>query len=157
MPQDNFLRYEASGIAALLRTRSLAVPFYQRSYSWRTLEGTDGRVGSTDDKLQVVDYWNDLINSFQQRVSYFLGTVVVAHEAAEDRQLVIDGQQRLATTSLLLAAIRDQFFERGQDQYGKSAQQDYLGKFDRIAGCDLPKLILNTDDHDFYDRRIVKQ
>ncbi|MEV6039284.1 DUF262 domain-containing protein [Nonomuraea sp. NPDC052116] len=154
MPQDDFLRYEASGIAALLRTRSLSVPFYQRSYSWRTNESINPGADASD-KLQVVDYWNDLISSFQNKVSYFLGTVVLARGAGDGRQLVIDGQQRLATTSLLLAAIRDQFKAGGAENFGNSTQQDYLGKFDRRAGADRPKLILNTDDRDFYERRII--
>ncbi len=35
---DAFLHYEALGIAQLLKSRLLEVPFYQRSYSWFTLE-----------------------------------------------------------------------------------------------------------------------
>lgn len=159
MPQDDFLKYEASGIAALLRTRSLAVPFYQRSYSWRTIEGSDFTPDTTGDKLQVIDFWVDLTSSFSNNVSYFMGTVVLAREnEAEDdgRLLVIDGQQRLATTSILLAAIRDRFAEGSEDDFAKSTQQDYLGKFDRRVGKDRPKLILNTDDRDYYGRRIVE-
>ncbi len=155
MAQDDFLRYEASGIAALLRTRSLGVPFYQRSYSWRTSEDQDPRHESGEDKLQIVEYWNDLIGSFHNRTSYFLGTVVLARDGGEGRQLVIDGQQRLATTSLLLAAARDRFSAGGAEDYANSTQQDYLGKFDRRVGADRPKLILNTDDRDFYERRII--
>jgi uncharacterized protein with ParB-like and HNH nuclease domain len=136
MPQDDFLKYEASGIAALLRTRSLAVPFYQRSYSWRAKDDVDAGVDVRDEKLQVVDYWSDLIGSFHSKVSYFLGTVVLAREGGAGRQLVIDGQQRLATTSLLLAAIREEFNARDATQFGSSTQQDYLGKFDRRAGTD---------------------
>jgi hypothetical protein len=153
--QDDFLRYDASGIAALLRTRSLGVPFYQRSYSWRTAEDQEGRRDAGDDKLQVVEYWNDLITSFHNKISYFLGTVVLARDGDEGRQLVIDGQQRLATTSLLLAAARDRFSSGGAEDYASSTQQDYLGKFDRRVGADRPKLILNTDDRAFYERKII--
>ncbi|MBZ2197911.1 DUF262 domain-containing protein [Occultella gossypii] len=157
MPQDDFLKYEASGIAALLRTRTLAVPFYQRSYSWITKEGSTYTPDSEVDKLQVIDFWSDLTSSFANNFSYFMGTVVLAREGdgADGRQLVIDGQQRLATTSLLLAAIRDKFETGGANDFAKSTQQDYLGKFDRRVGLDQPKLILNTEDRDFYERRIV--
>jgi hypothetical protein len=153
--QDDFLRYDASGIAALLRTRSLGVPFYQRSYSWRTTEDQESRRDTGEEKLQVAEYWNDLIGSFHNRISYFLGTVVLARDGDEGRQLVIDGQQRLATTSLLLAAARDRFYAGGAEDFASSTQQDYLGKFDRRVGADRPKLILNTDDRDFYERRVV--
>lgn len=160
MPQENFLRYEASGIAALLRTRSLAVPFYQRSYSWVSSEQSSYSKAVDVEKLQVDDFWTDLTTSFAANGSYFMGTVVLAREGNahnSDRQLVIDGQQRLATTSLLLAAIRDQFSDGGEERFAGSTQQEYLGKFDRRADQDQSKLILNTDDRDFYDRRVVLQ
>lgn len=153
---EKFLAYEAVGIAKLLRTRALAVPFYQRSYSWRTAtEGGAGEHGS--EKLQVVEYWSDLQASFTNRDSYFLGTTVLARDGEEGRQLVIDGQQRLATTSLLLGAIRDEFYDRDEKDFGDSTQQDFLGKFDRRARADRPKLILNSDDRDYYERRIVQR
>lgn len=157
MPQDDFLKYEAAGIAALLRTRSLAVPFYQRSYSWITKEDSKYTPDIDTDKLQVVDFWNDLTGSFASNVSYFMGTVVLARsgEGSDGRQLVIDGQQRLATTSLLLAAIRDRFADGEEAAFAQSTQQDYLGKFDRMVGLDRPKLILNTEDRDFYEKRVV--
>ncbi|WP_433609556.1 DUF262 domain-containing protein [Dactylosporangium sp. CA-139114] len=156
MPQDDFLRYEASGIAALLRTRSLAVPYYQRAYSWRTAEEPLPGASTSGEKLQVVDYWNDLRTSFYDKTSYFLGTVVLARGGDEGRQLVIDGQQRLVTTSLLLASIRNRFLDEGEKDFAQSTQQDYLGKFDRKVGADRPKLILNTDDRAFYESHIVK-
>jgi uncharacterized protein with ParB-like and HNH nuclease domain len=155
MPQDDFLKYEASGVAALLRTRSLGVPFYQRSYSWRTTEVSNSGSPAGTEKVQVVDYWNDLISSFHSKTSYFLGTVVLARGGDEGRQLVIDGQQRLTTTSLLLAAIRDRFALEGAEDFANSTQQDYLGKFDRRVGADRPKLILNTDDRALYETRVI--
>jgi hypothetical protein len=155
--EQQFLKYEASGIAALLRTESLTVPFYQRSYSWSTIEPKSSS-DSTNDRQQVVDFWNDLKNSYESKQSYFLGTVVLAtsgENADNTRRLVIDGQQRLATTSILLAAIRDTYQANGEVQYARSTQQEYFGRFDRRAGIDQPQLILNTDDRDFFERKIV--
>lgn len=158
MPESDFLRYESSGIAALLRTRTLAVPFYQRSYSWVTREATASSSDASNDKQQVVDFWDDLHRSYVNRVSYFLGTVVLAagEEESSGRKLVIDGQQRLATASLLLAAIRNQYRVGGEEDLANNTQQEFLGKFDRRAREDQPKLILNTDDRDFYDRHVVR-
>ena len=48
-------------------------------------------------------------DGFQQgdiKKSYFLGTIVLT-TAQDDAMEVIDGQQRLATTTILIAAIRD--------------------------------------------------
>ena len=157
MVEQQFLKYEASGIAALLRTESLTVPFYQRSYSWSTIEPKSSS-DSTNDRQQVVDFWNDLRNSYESKQSYFLGTVVLAtsgENTDSTRRLVIDGQQRLATTSILLAAIRDTYQANGESQYARSTQQEFLGRFDRRAGVDQPQLILNTDDRDFFERKVV--
>ncbi|SHT00189.1 Uncharacterized conserved protein [Mycobacteroides abscessus subsp. abscessus] len=157
MVEQQFLKYEASGIAALLRTESLAVPFYQRSYSWSTIEEKPSS-DTKSDRQQVVDFWSDLKTSYESKQSYFLGTVVLATNSEtgdNTRRLVIDGQQRLATTSILLAAIRDTYRSKGEDAYARSTQQEYLGRFDRRVGIDQPQLILNTDDRDFFDRKVV--
>ncbi|MGV0646765.1 DUF262 domain-containing protein [Mycolicibacterium sp. XJ2546] len=155
--EHQFLKYEASGIAELLRSESLAVPFYQRSYSWSTIAPRSSSE-STSDRQQVVDFWHDLTSSYKSGQSYFLGTVVLAtggENGDNTRRLVIDGQQRLATTSLLLAAIRDTYRENGEAEYARSTQQDYLGKFDRRVGKDQPQLILNTDDRDYFERKVI--
>lgn len=155
MSTGDFLHYEALGIAKLLRTRTLAVPFYQRSYSWRSENSAD--TSDVDEKLQVVDFWTDLQASFVNKTSYFLGTAVVARSGDDGRQLVIDGQQRLATTSILIAAIRDKFIDEGEHQFGESTQQEYIGKFDRRVGSDRPIFILGAEDRAFYEQRIVHQ
>ena len=156
-PQATFLDYKALGVAELLRTRSLSVPIYQRSYSWLTEQKHAGSAATNDDKFQVVEFWDDLQSSFNNQTGYFLGTVVLAANAtsAGGRELIIDGQQRLATASLLLAAIRNRCYAGGEDKAGDATQQEYLGRYDKTARKDLPKLILNTDDHDFYERHVV--
>lgn len=69
----------------------LITPRYQRPYSWTDFE--------------VSRLFADLLEAFGiGRAYYFMGTIVViAGRAAE----IVDGQQRLATFTLLLAALRD--------------------------------------------------
>ncbi len=156
MPGGAFLDYDAVGIAKLLRTELLAVPQYQRSYSWLTREEEDQQDGRPAPRAQVVEYWEDLSRSFDQGKSYFLGTVVLSSDGAPSgRTVVIDGQQRLATTSLLLAGIRSAYQRRGQTQYADSIHRDYLGRFDRDAGMDQANFILSSDDRDFYQRLVL--
>lgn len=155
-PNKSFLDYSALGVAELLRTRSLRVPIYQRSYSWATGQAQQGFT-NTDDKLQVVEFWDDLDSSFNNQIGYFLGTVVLAAgpQAEPGRELIIDGQQRLVTTSLLLAAIRNRYAAGGESKSADTTQQDYLGRYDKKARKDLPKLLLNTDDHDYFERHVI--
>jgi hypothetical protein len=80
----------------------LRVPMYQRRYSW--------------DRAQWDALWDDIAQLALDRKkikseTHFLGSVVLAKTpagAAGSRDLlVIDGQQRLVTVSLLLCALRD--------------------------------------------------
>ena len=68
------------------------IPRYQRPYAW----GED----------QVNDYWNDLNGNEK---TYFLGGLILnyEHQETENRVDIIDGQQRVLTTTIFFAALRD--------------------------------------------------
>jgi len=84
-------------------TKQYQVPLYQRTYSW-----------TTD---QVRRLWEDVVILADDRAhsrdhTHFIGSLVLAPSpslspAGVQAFLVIDGQQRLTTLTLLLAAIRD--------------------------------------------------
>lgn len=157
MATDAFLNYRSTGIAGLLRAQALAVPEYQRAYSWTC----DPDRATLDDipteKLQVDEYWQDISTSFRENESYFLGTVVLSNDGLTGRQSIIDGQQRLATTSIVLAAIRDYYDEQGENQQRDSIHTEFLAKFDRRAKEERPQLILSNDDHYFYNEMVIKK
>lgn len=158
MPDPPFLDYDAKGIAELLAQESLAVPMYQRAYSWRSKAGKDADEDNDDSRAQVEEFWQDLAQGYRQGQPYFLGTVVLSAEGApHGRKAVIDGQQRLATTCLLMAAIRDAYRDRDEVQYADSIHSDFVAKFDRNVGTDQPKLILSSDDRDYFDHVVVRR
>ncbi|MDK8811151.1 DUF262 domain-containing protein [Corynebacterium sp. MSK035] len=84
-------------------TKQYIVPLYQRPYQWG--------------KAQLQDLWNDIIELTEDRQegdrsSHFIGSLVLAPPPVSVAGgvatfLVVDGQQRLTTLTLLLAAIRD--------------------------------------------------
>ena len=84
--------------------KQFIVPIFQRDYSWGT--------------RHCQQLWNDILRVGGDPVAraHFLGSVV--YIAAEDNQaaiprwLVIDGQQRLTTVTLLLTALRDRLRAR---------------------------------------------
>ncbi|MBC6456617.1 DUF262 domain-containing protein [Actinomadura sp. HBU206391] len=129
------------GIIKLLTDHELRVPVYQRSYSWQQ-----------DD--QVEDFWSDLERSFDSKGEYFLGTVVLAKDGNEGKRTIIDGQQRLATVSLLLAAIRDEFANRGSDNQ-QVVQNDYLAKKTLTSDGPEPRLELNPDDDEYFNKFVT--
>lgn len=134
------ITFDLVGIASLLKDRTLGVPIYQRSYSW--------------ERAQIDDYWSDLQSAFaKSEPEYFLGTVVLTSENTSDRIAIIDGQQRLATTAILISAIRDEYVERADDR-SNIIQASYLADRDLGTGELSPHLTLNSDD-DSYFRQVV--
>lgn len=78
----------------------LVVPVYQRVYVWS--------------EKQCRALWNDCMRAGAGEVEHFIGTVLFAEETGDNgaRQFsVIDGQQRCATITLLLMALRDHLAE----------------------------------------------
>lgn len=72
------------------------IPPYQRPYAWTS--------------EQIDDLWDDLLDNLGG--GHFLGSLVLSAED-EARPQVIDGQQRLTTLMLLLAALREESHARG--------------------------------------------
>jgi len=138
------IQFSLQGIATVLKERLLAVPIYQRSYAWS--------------KDEVSDYWGDLREAFTETApEYFLGTTVLTHQAVPPRDTIIDGQQRLATTSILLAAIRDEFAERGDATRAEIMQREFLSTSDLASATEVSRLSLNSDDAHFFEQRIVNR
>jgi uncharacterized protein with ParB-like and HNH nuclease domain len=101
------------GIGHLISDRQLAIPDYQRSYSWKADE--------------VAELWDDIAKAMDDDAKeYFLGSVVTT-STGSPRQQVIDGQQRIATISLFYAAMRDIFRARS-DERAAEVERDFLGK-----------------------------
>ncbi|MBQ9041798.1 MAG: DUF262 domain-containing protein [Eggerthellaceae bacterium] len=110
-----------------------AVPRYQRAYSWEA--------------DQCDELWRDLFRAARARRSHFAGALIYANEregAAAERS-VVDGQQRLTTVSLIIAAMADYLRERGESLFGMGA--DDL-KVAYLRAGDAPKLELSHADND---------
>ena len=129
--------FEDSGIAKIFKLYRLEVPLYQREYSW-----TPDEVG---------DLLTDLQRAKHEQTDHFLGTIVTINQGAGEPLQIVDGQQRLTTTSLLIAAIRDEqrYLGRPENALGEITR-DYLSKFDIHEDEDILVLTLNVDDREFY-------
>jgi hypothetical protein len=70
------------------------IPSFQRNYSWT--------------KKQVEQFLADVYGTAESEVNHFWGPLVVLRRPEAPRELeVIDGQQRLTTAVVMLAALRD--------------------------------------------------
>src|SRR2546429_258961 len=106
------------GIGQLLRQGRLEVPPNQRAYAWR-----DKHIRNL-----LVDL-HDAIFDNKAAEDYFLGTVVLV--SSDDKPpSIVDGQQRLATTLILLARIRDHFLTMSREGSARSIEEAFLGHTD---------------------------
>ena len=91
--ETNLLRF-------LNRPMQLTIPIYQRTYSWK--------------RKECEQLWKDIlkVGNNQEISGHFVGSIVYVEKgiyqvSALPRLLVIDGQQRLTTLSLLITALCD--------------------------------------------------
>ncbi len=138
--QHRSITFDHIGIGTALLRNRLVVPLNQREYSW--------------EDEHVTDLFYDLAQAIEGRKSsYFLGTIVLTR--GKDNSLeVADGQQRLATTTILLAAIRDYFFAR-HDEMLVTSLEEFLFTIVRETREKNPRLILNVDDNEYFRKRIL--
>ena len=69
--------------------KQLTVPFFQRRYVWKE------------------ENWNELLESFEDsKIKPYLGSIILK-EISADESLIVDGQQRLTTITILAKAIYD--------------------------------------------------
>jgi hypothetical protein len=135
--------FEHKGIGAALAHNRFAVPLNQREYKW--------------EEEHVNELFDDFADAIaKNRGTYFLGSIVLTR-GSDDTQEVADGQQRLATTTILLAAIRDYLFENGEKKRARSIEEEYLKTIDFRTEKDVPKLRLNVDDNEFFTNYVVSQ
>ncbi|AUW93056.1 hypothetical protein BXT84_03065 [Sulfobacillus thermotolerans] len=122
--------------------RQFLVPIYQRKYSW-TIQ-------------QCHQLWNDIIRaaSRDEIKGHFLGSIVyiergLYHISTVPQLLVIDGQQRLTTLSLLLLALGEAIEKSGQScmMTKRKMLNHYLVNNDEESEW-YNKLVLTRSDKD---------
>ncbi|MFF4867351.1 DUF262 domain-containing protein [Streptomyces sp. NPDC001231] len=122
------------------RAQQFQVPLYQRTYSW-----TEKQLGQLwSDILEQAE----LLGSEEKASTHFLGSVVLApspqNEATFPRWLVVDGQQRLTTLSLALAAVRDHIADAEPDEAERIDEEYLINK--RKSGNDHFRLLPTQAD-----------
>lgn len=141
MASLNQIRIDLEGIAHVLSDNRLKVPTFQRSYAWET--------------THVTELLQDVAASIKAGTNeYFLGSVVVSTEHAGVLE-VVDGQQRLATVTLILCQIRDYFLENSEGERAATLENDFLLKRDLRTQEAVPRLTLNDIDHNYFQKTVL--
>ena len=137
---DTTFSFSQLGLASILGQNQLAVPPNQRDYSWTVRE--------------VKTLFQDFARSIaDDDTNYFLGTIVTIPRAA-GRLEVVDGQQRLATTAIMLAEIRN-YLKELDPMIAQSIDEEILTVIDRSTRARVPRLRLNLDDNDYFRARLT--
>lgn len=115
------------------------IPSYQRPYAW-TVD-------------QASELFDDLYDFYQREKEddYFLGSIVLIKEEAKPHAEVIDGQQRLATLTILLAAITSMLSGELRTDF-----ENYIREPGRASQGLKPKprLALRDRDQDFFSKYV---
>jgi hypothetical protein len=135
------INIELLGIGRAVLNKMLAVPFHQRSYAW-------------EDK-HILDLFSDTESAINKGESeYFLGTIVTTKNDTP-RPEVVDGQQRLATVTILISAIRDYFINTRDTDRASNITLRYLYNQELSTLETIPKLRLNDADNEFFLKKIL--
>ena len=109
--------------------KQFIIPVYQRYYSW--------------DKEQCERLWNDIVNmQIKNKAGHFVGSIVNIAEKAMptgvQKYMIIDGQQRMTTLTLMLISLRN---------YSIAHPDDISINFRRIDNVLLKNEYENGDEH----------
>ena len=138
----------------VLKDQEFNIPEYQRSYSWEKRQHRQ----FWDDIRQFVKA--DLVTSEENVSDVFFSTMYFAVDADSEVYDVIDGQQRLTTTHILLRVILEHLQEIDPQEIKESELEtlrdggiytiEELLYAVKSYGCREPRLTLNKHDAEFF-------
>lgn len=120
--------------------KQFLIPVYQRFYSW--------------DTIQCKRLWNDIVEMQKEgKVGHFVGSIVnIAEQAMPtgvQKFMIIDGQQRMTTLTLLLLALRNYAIKNPDDSTINARRIDnMLLKNEYEDGDERYKMLLTETDRD---------
>jgi uncharacterized protein with ParB-like and HNH nuclease domain/predicted transport protein len=126
-------------------SKQFVIPVYQRTYSW--------------EKEQCSRLWADIVEMQQKgREGHFVGSIVNIAEkdmpVGVQKFMIIDGQQRLTTLTLLLIALRDYTKKHNDKGVNPDKISNTLLLNEYESGNERFKLLLTQADRDVLVKKI---
>ena len=142
---------ETNCLKFLKEPKQFVIPIYQRTYSW-TLK-------------QCQQLWHDIVTAAEDETvsGHFIGSVVYIERGlyqvtSVPQLLIIDGQQRLTTLSLLLAALGKALEESGEKLETSRRKIESYFLFNKEEEGDARyKLMLTQSDKETFIRLIEER
>jgi uncharacterized protein with ParB-like and HNH nuclease domain/predicted transport protein len=133
---------EANLLEFIKKSNQFSIPIYQRLYSWTEKEC--GRL------------WNDIMTVGSKNIpSHFIGSIMYIEKglyqiSKQEPLLVIDGQQRLTTISLLLEALARKIGDNEVEGFSARKIRNYYLINPLETGDRKYKLLLSQNDRNTY-------
>lgn len=137
------IQIDPETLGSALKQKRLRVDINQREYAWEK-----------ENVEELFQDFSDVISLGKPAAEHFLGSIVVTHESRKQSK-VVDGQQRLATTMILIAAIRDYLYTHGDKERALAMQSEFLITVDTDTLEPLPHLKLSANDNPYFSKRIL--
>jgi uncharacterized protein with ParB-like and HNH nuclease domain len=146
----NFLDTKTIAFHELLGNGKIyKIPNFQRDYSWS--------------EEHWEDLWNDIIELTETDTPHYMGSIVLEATTEDDVFIIVDGQQRITTLSILVLAVIG-FLKQLTDQEIEIENNEtridifrnqFLGKKTASSLFYSSKLSLNENNDNFYQSRIL--
>jgi uncharacterized protein with ParB-like and HNH nuclease domain/predicted transport protein len=122
------------------------IPVYQRKYSWLA-------------DVQCERLWKDIVEMEKKKKKHhFVGSIVSIAEKKSvmgvQKQLIIDGQQRMTTLSILMVALRDYLKEQGAGEEADTNITNMVLKNPSRKGDDAYKMLLTDSDREIMTKLV---
>jgi hypothetical protein len=150
MAESNLLDTKTLSLGEILSNgKTYEVPFFQRDYSW--------------DEDHWDDLWTDIKRVYEDGHAHYMGAVVFQRQ--EDKLfLIIDGQQRFTTISLLILAVIQKIKNLEENGVAPSQNRErmellmaqFIGQKDPVSLRYGSKLRLNENNNGFYQNSLVQ-
>ncbi len=146
---QNLLTTSNPNISEILGNgRKYKVPAYQRDYSW------------DEDNWQ--DLWEDILESETTNQEHYLGAIVLQN-INNNQYEIIDGQQRLATITLLILACIQKLKNLAQNNIQKEENEErvallisrFIGEKSPVSLAYSSKLSLNKNNNLFFQEYLL--
>ena len=146
----NFLDTKTISFQELLGNGNIyKIPDFQRDYSWN--------------EEHWEDLWNDIIEISETDIPHYMGTIVLQTTTEDDVFIIVDGQQRITTLSILVVAVigflKQLIHQQIQIENNKTRieifRNQFLGKKIASSLFYSNKLSLNENNDNFYQSRIL--
>jgi len=131
---------------------AFSIPNYQRPYRWGVDQAEQLLKDINESAQEAKPFLTKKAGGNEHISPYFLGSIVMIKPEGKPEAAVVDGQQRLTTLSLLIAALRATVKEGAKDLGDLLFEQgsNLKGTKDRC------RLTLRSRDHQLYQKHVLE-